>query len=201
MTTSRNNGINWRRLRLFAQIVLPLSLWLLFFAAGLLINSEPYRQAIAQPTFKPPHAGLSKAEQSTPSEMPSKTWSWFVVLTCYTPTNVAILCFLAGLLGASGNQVKLGPDSHKTDGSDRTYPLLSALTRGFFVYIVLISGTFVLLPNPFPDPSLTGSNYKYSASDIRELYIRLAGLTSLLSFVVSYKPKLFATAFKKIAGE
>ena len=166
------------------QIVSSLLLWFLFFGAGLTVNTQPYREAIQK--------------ECTPTA--EKFHSWFVVLTCFTPTNVAILCFFAGLLGASGNQVKLGPDSHKTDGSDRTYPLLSALTRSFFVYIVLISGTFVLLPDPFPDPTIAGSA-KYSESDMRELYIRFAGLVSLLSFVVSYKPKHFVNAFKRIVGE
>ena len=169
-----------------------------------MVNTEPYRREITpvesiRPS-EPLQADPPKADTGTPLEKPSKIWAWFVVLTCYTPTNIAILCCLAGLLGASGNQVKLGPDSHKTDGLDRTYPLLSALTRSFFVYIVLISGTFVLLPDPFPDPYLPGST-QHSPAEMRELYIRLAGLVSLLSFVVSYKPKHFVTAFKRITGE
>lgn len=201
MTTSRNNGTQGRRWVLPFQIVTPLLLWFLFFGAGLTVNTQPYREAI-------------KKECTSTAE---KFCSWVVVLTCFTPTNVAILCVFAGLLGASGNKVKLGPDphkivgasgnqekldtdSHKTDGSDRTHPFLSAITRAFFVYIVLISGTFVLLPEPFPDPTLSGST-TYTESAMRELYIRLAGLVSLFSFVVSYKPKIFVNAFRRIVGE
>lgn len=43
-------------------------------------------------------------------------------------------------------------------------------------------------------------NGKYDRSDIRELYIRLAGLVSLVSFVASYDPKMFAAGLKKIVG-
>ena len=156
-----------------------LCLWIIFFAAGLVIDTSPYRKKMAD----------------------SKCWSIsssLVVLTCYTPTNVAVLCCLAGLLGALGSQVKLGPDSAPQEGFDKTNPLLSALIRGFLVYIVLISGTLILLPDPFPDPSISGS--VHDKSNIRELYIRLAGLVSLVSFVVSYNPKIFVTVLKKIIG-
>ena len=162
-----------------------LCLWIIFFAAGLVIDTEPYRQGLA---FQ------------TSTTWSSKVSSSFVVLICYTPTNVAILCCLAGLLGALGSQVKLEPGSAPHEGLDKTHPLLSALIRGFFVYIVLISGTLILLPDPFPDPSIFGSLAPHDKSNIRELYIRLAGLVSLVSFVVSYNPKIFATGLKKIIG-
>ena len=168
---------------LLAGIVLCLFLWIAFFTAGLLVNTADYRREIAESDYRC-----------------WKLSSWVIVLTCFTPTNVAILCGLAGLLGALGDQVTLGADSEGKAISDRSHPFLSALVRGFFVYIVLISGTFVLLPDPFPDPTLAGSPIEYSDSALRELYIRLAGLVSLASFAVSYNPRIFTSTLRKIAN-
>lgn len=168
---------------LLGGIVSCLLLWIVLFSAGLLVNTERYRKEIAN---------------SGPEDW--ETWPWVVVLTCYTPTNVAILCSVSGLLGALGAKVRLGVDTEEQESSDNTHPFLSALVRGFFVYIGLISGTLLLLPDPFPDPSLNGSPIMYSESALRELYIRLAGLVSLASFVVSYDPKLFTSTLTKIGN-
>ena len=152
-----------------------LGLWIAFFAAGLLIDTAPYREIVA-----------SKWEWSTMSFL-QKITTWFVIVICYTPTNIAILCCLAGLLGTAGDQVKLGPDSGKHTPKDNTHPLLSGLIRGFCIYLVVISGTLLLTPLPFTAPTL-------------DTYIRLAGLVSLLGFVASYDPGLFATGLKKLIG-
>jgi hypothetical protein len=72
---------------------------------------------------------------------------------------------------------------------------MSAVLRGFFVYLFLMSGLLLLDDAPF-------SNAGPSQ------YIRLAGFLSLFSFVVSYQPHLFSalmlSAFERIqvrAGE
>ena len=65
----------------------------------------------------------------------------------------------------------------------------SAILRGFFVYLFLMSGLLLLDHTPF-------SNAGPSQ------YIRLAGFLSLFSFVVSYHPTLFGalivSAFERI---
>ena len=104
---------------------------------------------------------------------------------------------LAGLLGAAGSHVRLGADDTAQVSADTTYPLLSALIRGFFVYLVLISGALLLLPEPFPEAPLDELSTRVSTTAARELYIRLAGLVSLVSFAVSYDPNTFATVLTK----
>ena len=118
-----------------------------------------------------------------------KVWYWLVILLCFTPTNVAILCCFAGLLGAGRDQVHLGRDE---DGqahapTDQSHPFLSAVTRSFCVYLLVISGTIIVMANPFVDPS-------------QEFYVRLAGLISIMSFVASYQPALFVAAVEKLYG-
>jgi hypothetical protein len=66
---------------------------------------------------------------------------------------------------------------------------VSALLRGFFVYLFMTSGLLLLDETPFSSPS-PGQ------------YIRLAGFLSLFSFVLSYQPQLFTalidSAFQRI---
>jgi hypothetical protein len=52
------------------------------------------------------------------------------------------------------------------------------MLRGFFVYLIMISGLLLLDVNPFSDPSPSQ-------------YIWLAGFLSLFGFVLSYEPRLF----------
>ena len=97
---------------------------------------------------------LAEAEKEKLT-VPEKVWYWLVILLCFTPTNVAILCCFAGLLGAGGDQVHLGRDE---DGqarvpTDQSHPFLSAVTRSFCVYLLVVSGTIIVMANPFVDPS------------------------------------------------
>ena len=57
---------------------------------------------------------------------------------------------------------------------------MSGLLRGLFVYLFFISGLMLFDDKPFSSPG-PGQ------------YIRLAGFVSLISFLVNYRPHLFAT--------
>ena len=175
-------------------IIVCLMAWTALFSTGILVNSQPYRQSIKDASVVKNWSDFSWNYTTYIA------FSWIVVVTCYTPTNIAILCSISGLLGALGDQVKLGEDSQGRDPSDQTHPFLSSVVRSFFVYIVLISGVFILAADPFPDPTLEGSSITYTESALREQYIRLAGIVSLASFAVSYDPKLFTTTLMKIAN-
>jgi len=151
--------------------VSSLGAWLLLFTAGLIIPSSPYREQLANP-----------AHAMTVLQI---FGNWFVVVTCYTLTNVALLCCTASLLGAAGRRARLERvDEHQEDGISNPY--VSAMIRGFFVFLVLLSGVLILLEKPFDAPS-------------QEQYLRLAGFVSLLSFLVGYNPHLFARLLKRIA--
>ncbi len=119
-------------------------------------------------------------------------WSWIVVLLCYTPTNILLLSLLAGVLGSLGclanvdwryrgrNEPCTEDEGDKAaTGCDRIDPCFSGLVRGLFVYLLLISGLLILTEDPFTNLNAAR-------------YVRLAGVTSMISFVVSLKPSLFA---------
>jgi len=148
--------------------------WIGLFAAGIIVNSEPYRNQI---TGQGPGAGLE-----------NMILVWVIVLLCYTPTNIAALSLASGLMGALGRKATLHCEPE--EGEETTFPddpinpYLSGLIRGFFMYLVIISGTVIVLETPFSAPS-------------QEQYIRLAGIISIASFIISYNPQNFASFFQK----
>jgi hypothetical protein len=144
-----------------------LSLWVGVFLAGTLVNSQPYRQE-----FTKLEGGLLHTIAIG-----------LKVASTYTLTNVCILCLLASLLGMVGAKAQLGPDSEERAKEDRSSPGISALLRGFFVYLALIAGVMVLSETP-TEPS-------------QNQYVKLAGLMSLVGFVVNYHPALFGRLIAK----
>lgn len=128
-------------------------------------------------------ANVLVTEGAPPTD--STVWAFLVVLFCFTPSNLAFLCCLAGVLGAMGRQVVLTTEGER-DSRDRTYPLLSALLRSFFVYLTVISGLLVLLENPILGTASPGQ------------YIRFAGLLSLIGFFVSYDPTMFVALLDRV---
>jgi hypothetical protein len=105
------------------------------------------------------------------------------------PLNLAWLCVASSMLGTVGSLANLSDDHSLTRSRDMSNPYTSALLRGFFVYLFMMSGLLLLDDSPFSD---TGPGQ----------YIRLAGFLSLFSFVVSYQPRLFSSlmmsAFQRI---
>ncbi len=106
-------------------IVLPL--WLLLFVGGILIPTQPYRDAV------------SSLEGWT--VLPSA----FVVIGFYTVSNVLILCVLAALLGvvASRAQIEL-----EVKLRDRINPYASGVLRAFVVFLLVVSGAMVAVQDP-----------------------------------------------------
>lgn len=142
--------------------------WGILFAAGLIINSGPYRDELGSTQHLPFWRHLK---------------DWFMAFTSYTMTNVLLLSCLASLIGDFGQRLKLDRDG----GSDQTAsPWAAAITRGFFIYLVGISGILLLVENPF------------SATSPQQ-YVRLAGFMSLLSFMMGYSPDMFGKFFKRVA--
>jgi hypothetical protein len=189
--------------------------WLALFGAGIMMDTAPYRAAISpegarqlraegraasDERERPPDpliaANQPEAEGGLPGQrgaasgpLPGQLRSWAVVLLCFLPLNLAWLCVLASTLGAIGNLANLSDDNEVAKRSDFSNPIISAILRGFFVYLFLMSGLLLLDHAPF-------SNAGPSQ------YIRLAGFLSLFSFVVSYQPHLFGalivSAFERI---
>lgn len=65
--------------------------------------------------------------------------------------------------------------------------LLSALARGFFVYLSILSGLLVLTGDPFDSPT-PGQ------------YFRLAGTTSLFCFIVGWQPNFLSGLINRFAA-
>lgn len=166
--------------------------WLVLFAGGILIDTKPYRYAISPEGVWAMDGTIDKAaaERYTPPRVvPGRVEAWVVVLFFYLPLNLALICVMAGALGAFGSRANLHNDDGHPDSTDDTSPYASAMLRGFFIYLFLTSGLLLLDDNPFDSPS-PGQ------------YIRLAGFLSLTSFVVNYQPHVFsqliAWAFHRI---
>jgi hypothetical protein len=119
------------------------------------------------------------AAAALPSALPGVFAAWLVVLACFVPLNLAWLCVASSTLGAVGSVANLSDDQFDMQSHDSTSPYVSALLRGFFVYLFMMSGLLLLDDAPFAD-----------AGPVQ--YIRLAGFPSLFSFVVSYHPRLFS---------
>jgi hypothetical protein len=171
-------------------------LWLLIFAAGILVDTRSHRQAISAEGVVALDSEAAGTTPETPSAAGAPTAdttrllrAWLVVLLCFLPLNLAWLCAASSVLGALGNRANLSDDGAEKHSRDNTHPYTSALLRGFFVYLFMTSGLLLLDDTPFSNPT-PGQ------------YVRLAGFLSLFSFVVSYHPRLFSalivSAFQRI---
>jgi hypothetical protein len=146
-----------------------LALWLILLSAGLAVSTQPYINTLQNQEL-------------------ASTWAvvkaLFVIATCHTATNTALLCCLAAFLGALGFRV-LGARTGATEGYDRRDAYVAATTRGFFVFLIIQSGSIMLSDQAFTNLTL-------------DKYIRLAGLSSLLSFTVGYSPDVFRRLMARV---
>lgn len=142
--------------------------WLFTFLLGTFVDSAPYRDAFS--TFEGGAAATLK--------------NGALVVATYTLTNVAILCLIACLLGTLAAKAQLGTDVDVGAGGDRTAPLASGLLRGFMVYLCLVAGVLILGEDP--------------AAPTQRQYVRLAGLMSLVGFIINYQPALFGRLLRRV---
>jgi len=93
--------------------------WLLLYAMGSLVGTEPARKHLAS------GAGVLES-----------IYLVLLIALCYTPTNIAMLCCLASSIGGLFRYIK-----HPTQ--DRASPLKLAFfvcLPGFVIYLIIISG-------------------------------------------------------------
>jgi hypothetical protein len=200
-----------------------LCLWFLIFGLGVLVDSASFRlvndvvfrqETITNETKRLKDAGgvatsplLQKAYDLN-GQGPSfgqAVCSFFMGVFTYTPTNLGLLCFFAGLMGGCSSRAayrrlrSLGKIVAKPDqlastnsGQDSSaqpilsktrifylseHPFVSGL-RSFVVYLALLSGFYLAAGDPFKDMN-AGQ------------YLRLAGLVSCVAFAVGYDPSRF----------
>ena len=159
--------------------------WICILAAGILINSSSYREVVANYSYGKVRSG-EQPQTNNVSDNTNIILAWIVVIFCYTPTNVVFLCMSAGLLGALARIARLHvhSDDEEDIPSDRVNPLISGILRGIFVYILIIAGILVINEDPITAPS-------------QVQYVRLAGVLSLTSFLLSYHPHKFKAFLAK----
>jgi hypothetical protein len=154
-----------------ATSLVVLLLWVSLLTAGITVGTPPFIDKIRQATIP----------------------SWqilgdFLVITiCHTAPNVAMLCCLAAFLGVIGSRAVTSLDSKGTPSLDRLSSYASAITRGFFVFLILQSGAIAFSAEPFQTTT-------------PEEYVRLAALASLISFAVGFNPLLFQDLMGRIGS-
>lgn len=163
-------------------VILVFFFWLALFTGGITVDTRPSRCLVSQESVK------ALEDQTTSRTNPcdqfgAVTKTMFlqasgIILLWFLPINLALICASSGVLGTFGNRADLSDDASPRPTQDNTNPYISAMLRGFFVYLIMISGLLLLDINPFSNPSPAQ-------------YIRLAGFLSLFGFVLSYQPRLF----------
>lgn len=155
--------------------------WLIVLVLGITVNSFAYREAIQRGAF-----ALS---------------NFLMVGLTYTPTNVAILSVLSGLMGGAASNVAASNvrkhlEEHNVqlepDSPDylrllymRENPLVSAL-RGFVVYLIFVVSTYISVTTESPTTIFTlgGEGIK----DAPLLYYKFSLTVSLIAFLIGYDP-------------
>lgn len=154
--------------------------YVLLFAAGLVIDSSVYRTQLNS-TFN--------------------VWTLFAVALTYTPTNVAFLALLAGLVAGCASMLtylklealglKLGAKADPLAQQSllfRTESPVASMFRSLVVYFAFMAGMLVATTEPF-------------IVTTPEQYVRLAAAVSFFSFAVGYDPtKLQGVLRLPIAG-
>lgn len=163
--------------------------WLLIFTLGLAVPSQPFRdRLLALGTTAGANLGLFGIVQDV-----------VTVALVYTPTNLMLLCCVSSLVGclarlattraqaearrapATAEKPRVAEEPIAADLA----PAISAVTWGFFIYLVVLSGTIVITGEPFKATS-------------PESYLRVAGTTSLFAFAVGWRPEILTTLVRRI---
>ena len=172
---------------------MAMALWLLVFAAGVSVDSTPYRNVLSPPRSAAT-ADAAAGQPPAPADragitLTAKLAAFAGVMAFFTPLNVALLTILAGLVGGCASRITFAraqSDGVQTEPGGakeasvifRTEPPSASLLRSFLVYLAFIAGIFITTNDPFGSPT-------------PDQYVRLAGLLSFVSFVVGYDPTRF----------
>ena len=116
----------------------------------------------------------------------------FVMLICWTWTNLLILCCLSSAIGEFGRGMLLGSHEPRT--------VRGATARGFFIFLVIMAGQLTVLGTP-EATAVSRNTFKLITSNpdleadhthiCLQHFFRMAGVASLLSFLTGVDPRLF----------
>ena len=157
---------------LVATGVFCVLLWMALLVLGLTIDSKPYRAAL-----------LTGFDLTLLIQ----------VALFYTPINVALLTCLAGLIGGISSNLTFHPAAPPAEAAAaevhralvRTENPFASLLRSFVVCLLFIAGIAITTDAPFSNPTA-------------DQYMRIAGLLSLIGFVVGYDPSTFNALLRRV---
>ncbi|MDG3007262.1 hypothetical protein [Paludisphaera mucosa] len=154
-----------------AASLLAFVAWVFLVTAGITVGTQDYIDPIRK------HLASSLAEV---------VGCLVVIALCHTVTNTAMLCCVSAFLGVLGFRAVGAVDPAAPAAPlGRRDAYIAAVTRGFFIFLIIQSGSVILSDQAFTNLSL-------------EKYIRLAGLSSLLSFTVGYNPAVFGQLMDRV---
>jgi hypothetical protein len=142
--------------------------WVVLFGAGTFVPTADYRADL-----------LTRTRSLTAGQFLEAAG---VVLACYTVTNILFLALIASCVGCMTCRWRV---TGKVEGLMNFYAglhpkriYLAALLRGFFLYLMVISGFLILST----EESMVNTGFAQ--------YIRVAGITSVMAFMVGYDPQI-----------
>jgi hypothetical protein len=117
---------------------------------------------------------------------------FFVLLTCWTWTNLLILCCLSSVIGEQGRRALFGKGPAPR--------VQAALVRGFLILLVVMAGQLVVLGTPAPSavPGEMIHDKDLLLNVCLAHFVRLAAASSLLSLVVALQPDLIRVIINHI---
>jgi hypothetical protein len=157
--------------------------WVCLVAAGVAISSKHYIDNLGAPTK---HAFWVVVG------------SGLVVATCHVVPNIALLSCLAAYLGVLASRTLPGETGRPPDRDSHKAAFTTAITRGFYVYLLILSGSVLFSSEGFGQWATHDSSSAADAADY-ETYTRLAGLASLVSFTAGYNPELFKFLLARVS--
>jgi hypothetical protein len=158
----------WRRRSTLIGIA-SIVLWTVTFSVGIVVPTAPFRAMLGD-------------LYSSPVSVLEFVMAGSAVLVCSTFSNPAILACLAALIGSVAHDVTF---PQRTTNELRNH--LSAVFRGFFVYLGMMSGLMLLTTEAI-----------LNATQVQ--YVQLAAVMSIVAYLVGYDSTLFQTLVKRIGG-
>ena len=148
--------------------ILLISLWLFLFGGGIFVPTGDFRKLLLG--------------SSGDLNLVQRLQYGAVVICFYTVTNIFFLSLLSSCIGCMTCRWRV---TGQLEGLMSFYAglhakriYLAALLRGFFLYLMVISGFLVLST----EEAIVQTGFAQ--------YIRVAGLTSILGFMVGYDPQI-----------
>lgn len=160
--------------------VTSIFLWLIFFLAGVVVETRSQRELISE------NAVVSTWEMLS---------IWFILLTSYTVTNIAILACLAAVIGKFSRRslsyetasIQRLPLAQIATVHDVAVLYSVAVARGFVVYLLLVGGLILMTTPVVTDSSPTE-------------YIKMAGAISIMAFMAGYDTEIFKRVLDRISA-